>query len=551
MLSVALAIAVVAGVFWLFGRSPLLRGLLSLAALLLYLSMAGLWIGICIELPPLKSAVDVARLPWRWTILLAPPLLLAAAVLHRLRRRKTPARLWSLAGERARLTLPQRALVAAALLALWIVGGGVYAGIRERAADRAWAQSFEPMDALLRRYPKTPASKSALELDRLCAPLGIKMPDHRSQVAESALKTLEWVRWRLSGYLSGQLRKATAELDGPPAELRAFLALHDERIAAIKRHLRSADPVVWALDLESQTIAPFGGHRLLHDVLLLDALEAIRRGRNRAACETLKAVWAHTSSVRSRPDVIDQILAHTFDLNLLRALRWIEEGQDPWEARIRALDHKTSLLRAEQREAWRFSRFARRSEGTLRSLYLGSTLFSSTSFEDVLQSQEQERVWAETPFFRYVQGPLESPFLRLGASSHSGWLSESLTELRGQNLCSFDEQAFAAKRLAALPRYDLVARWQASSFMEWRTVRLAALEAELTLQVLQARARRRASKDATWPSGPTSTPSTVCPGLVWRYDVAEDGTASIAPSKNPFTPAEATLTFRMRPRARP
>jgi hypothetical protein len=76
------------------------------------------------------------------------------------------------------------------------------------------------------------------------------------------------------------------------------------------------------------------------------------------------------------------------------------------------------------------------------------------------------------------------------------------------------------------------------------------VDAELTLQVLQARERRRTSRDATWPSGPTTTSSTVCPGLVWRYEVSEDGTASITASKNPLTPAEASLTFRLRPRAR-
>lgn len=59
---------------------------------------------------------------------------------------------------------------------------------RQQAADRAWAESFESMDALMARYPAAPNSAAAVTLTSLAKGLGLSLlpPDRSAEGASGA-----------------------------------------------------------------------------------------------------------------------------------------------------------------------------------------------------------------------------------------------------------------------------------------------------------------------------------------------------------------------------
>ncbi len=145
------------------------------------------------------------------------------------------------------LRLAGKSLIILALLVVAVVVAvSLWTPQKKRAADRGWAESFEPMETLAARYPGTPNSPAAQELATLSARLGISLdsplregtPRGRTQAARARLRLAEeeTSEFRpLVAFLAAEVGKSDDQtLDAPPPQVADFLSGHRAEVEAIE-----------------------------------------------------------------------------------------------------------------------------------------------------------------------------------------------------------------------------------------------------------------------------------------------------------------------------
>src|SRR5262245_32524964 len=212
-------------------------------------------------------------------------------------------------------------LLAAGLLSIPLAYA--YVRYRERAADRIWAESFEPMDTLVGRYPPTEDSPSVKAVAETCARLGIQLlarelqttrdsPASEQNPSEAAFKLL-------ASHVDAVRAQAENRVDAPPEELQRYLTSHRQDISVVVRQLLSeTQPLTWAANVAagwSAPLPPIQGIGRLHQLLLVTALHESCRGEKRASFEALEASWKLLTAVRRRPELIAQLAAAVMAAN--------------------------------------------------------------------------------------------------------------------------------------------------------------------------------------------------------------------------------------------
>lgn len=396
------------------------------------------------------------------------------------------------------------------LIVLWSVLGRLVAWRFEVHAERAWAQALEPMSVFGKRFPKAPTSEAAIKLNELAGRLGIEMLPPPSGARPNPAPVFT----TLGAWVAGIEKQASDQPQVPPKEVADFLSAHGSDIEAIVAHLRSGGPIAWETDLSRHFSAPVPsliGHRDLQNVLLAWALAAAAKGDAGKAAETLDASWKLSDGVRSRADLISALIAYLTRQKALESLRHLKGMPEAWQRRVVEDDPRALFLRALQAEAYSFA----------RGMKYGG--FSLLRKGDV-----------QTPFTRYVDRPLSAPYFRLCGADYSVRLARVVGELRTLP-CGTDLAALNDKALAAIPRWNFLARIvMPHLFLGWRTAVSTALSAELTRQVLEARALRAAAGGGVWPGEKTTTASATCPGSTWVRERAEDGSLTIALDRVPL-----------------
>lgn len=408
------------------------------------------------------------------------------------------------------------------LIVLWSVLGRLVAWRFEVHAEQAWARALEPMGVFEKRFPKAPTSEAAIELNELAGRLGIEMLPAPS----GAPPKLDPVFNTLGAWAAGIEKQAGDQPQAPPKEVADFLSAHASDIEAIVAHLRGGGPIVWETDLGQHFYAPLPrlySQRDLQSVLLDWALDAGAKDDVGKAAEALDASWKLNQGTRDRVELISVFVAYAVKRREFGTLRNLGGLPEEWQRRVVEDDPRALFLRSLQADAYKFARGMK---------YAGFSLLGKGE--------------VQTPFTRYVDRPLSAPYFRLCGADYSARLARVAGELR-QQPCGTDLAELNDKALAAIPRWNFVARIAMPSLLGWRSAVSTALSAELTQQVLKARALRAAAGGGVWPGEKTTTASATCPGSTWVHERAEDGSLTIALDKVPAEWAEPTPpAFRLR-----
>lgn len=407
------------------------------------------------------------------------------------------------------------------LVTLGLGAGYVLPRYQQRAAARAWAESFEPMETLLARYPKRDISPAAAELARLAQPLGIELVS-RSEPTPQLDAVVRFV--------STQQNKADDGEEEVPPEVIELLGRHGHALETIETLLLTGQRVFWETDVGRLTAAPFPSlleHRNLQSMLLARALEAGRGGDHSKAARALDAAWAASRSLSERPDLISQLVVSTLSTMQNGVLRRLPQVPAQWQGYLASSDERVSMLRSFQMEAW-----------VMSEVFRGIGRGELSEYGDPLPTGDAAPKRGAPSVL--VQRLLVGPYMELCAANFSARLQRAAADLRRHDPCAADR----SESPVTLPRWNMFGRIFAPDFNStWISVGCAEVDRELTRLVLVAKASR---------SAPVSPPasrveSSVCQGLVWDLTPAADGGVTIAARSHPFRDPKRTplLSFRL------
>jgi hypothetical protein len=453
---------------------------------------------------------------------------------------------------------PRRILIVeAAVLAFWVVGGSALASLREHRAEAAWGALAPPGPAA-----PSAAGPQLAALVKRAAALGVSLVAPDSTTA-GAGPSGEGLLAELGPYLDRVLRQADDAVAPAPAELRAWLVVQDAAVRALEPQLAEGGPLEWG-PLGADDALPYAtsGVLKLDGVLVAAALERVRAGDAAGASGALEAAAGLAGSLRDRPETASRLVALALDRRLLGALRLVDPVPPGWERRLDAIEEHTrpgGALPAEMRE---LMARASGSRTTLRGLLLemdvapqlkqwerrpaGRLLLALSGgpvpLEGIAQAVSEERKRIETPFYSYLQGPLEQPYVRLVVADYAMVQAQTAAAVAAGDSCGAQPIAPPARLASWNPLGDAGASLQARLARSRAVLRA---ELELTRLVLRARSLRAQSPSREWPSElPGADVSRACPG---RRFVArtEDGVAEIRLEPQAFGEKEATVAFRM------
>jgi hypothetical protein len=199
----------------------------------------------------------------------------------------------------------------------------------------------------------------------------------------------------------------------------------------------------------------------------------------------MEASWRLQSAVLSRPELISQLIAIAVARFQAGVLRKIDSPAFGWSERLRkGLGGLTGYQAALQNEAW---------------------ILSAEDAGDRISIEEARAAG------RYI---------------------ESLAQT---SVCAWSETDFEAARDAAAA--EIESEEVRYVFLEIRSgnfpdglkrARRAAVDAELTALILDARAERMAVRRPRWPANLRTLQTGVCPEAQWTYEVLRNGTAHFA-----------------------
>jgi hypothetical protein len=282
-----------------------------------------------------------------------------------------------------------------------------------------------------------------------------------------------------------------------------------------------------------------------------------------AGDEYLEGAWRLTGSLRTGPSTSARLNAVFQDRKLLGALRAGGAPSGEWTTRLAGLDDPQGLLGTQAVTTRSLLQDVRGPRTTARGLYLEGNyslallgerqesvpgaLFLRLSGEPVSMSNMSdaaaaERARAGQPFYKWLQGPLERPYLGLCGADYATAMARAYSQTLAK-----------ADRCAPVPESDD----PNVPFAPWNVLgggsldRLAhssaelGAEIELTRIVLRAREQRAKGPDRRWPRELPDLASSACAGRRWTYALDASGRPEVRLEGNPFTEQEATTRYRM------
>jgi len=281
-------------------------------------------------------------------------------------------------------------------------------------------------------------------------------------------------------------RNATdGTLAPPPPELAAFLEWARPGLDSVRARLTAGPPPVWARDLGAgleSKIPNYLGVFLLQRLLLLEAGEQLRAGRETQAGEILEDSWRLNQAMAdNNPSLIVQLMAQMVLSQQQPVLRRFSRAPAAWPPRLRGLDLQSRALLALELEAFMAHR---------------STLL-------------------DRPIPGIESAPTSPTVLRWAIWDYARRFSAIVEDLRRRDVRSLDAEALDRELQAAIPRWQIVARVMLPNFWDtWPRSAHAELEAELTALILEERERLAAGGP---PRSSYRRPSRV-KGLSWIYE---------------------------------
>jgi len=417
-------------------------------------------------------------------------------------------------------TVRRHAAVIVACVVALVVGllvlrglGGLIAERKQNQVLRAWAETLGSFEDLLASRGDREATETALSAEELAAGLGIDLVptrvEGRLRPTDDAQRTYRRVRLPIGDYLERRLQSTDPAVPAPPDEVAAFLADHAAQLIELERLLSAGEPPLWQRRLEEPFATPLPnlrGHVDLQRLLLVDALTRADAGDTPGALDSLEASWQLNAGLRDEPDLAAQGGAVGIARMQLGALRHVERLPALWLDRIREHDFRRSYLSAFRYEGWIWMRL------------------HEPGYHVKPGSQSPGLVHRIAgPYLVYSSADLIERWRLL------------LIRLDGAvALCDADPAAAGIDPEMHVPGWNLVGKLMLSDLSD--TMRRLArydLDLELTVRVLEIRARAR-SGNAQWPETlPGGERSTACPDERWVYRASPGREMSLALSRTP------------------
>jgi len=397
-----------------------------------------------------------------------------------------------------RILLFSLCAVAGLFLIVWLaeIGLRLSAPYYEQEAEQAWATSFEPMDALLARYPPAPHSAAAMTLASLAEPLGLSLLAPVAATASDAdtramLKTI-------GTFLTNQESRTDDSAEALPADIVAWMSLKEAELDAIEGHLLGAEPVQWAVDLGGYAapLPDVAALRSLSGVLLVRAFAAAAQGDWPDADRSLAASWRLDSTMRDRPDILGQSLAIALATQRNSVLRHLPVGGSGLADLPLDHDWQRAMLRAIQVDTLQFTSALRaaRGEGAVFSLF---------------------------------------------SSWRSLRIHDLVRELNQADPCAFDAGGYVRRAKRNVFPWTVEVPGLVRT---WSRAALIAVDDEFTRIVWRTRKAVQGGE-----SLPGTVRSAVCGNLAWVLTTQTTGDVTIAPDRNPFGDRELTFHVRQAP----
>jgi len=358
-------------------------------------------------------------------------------------------------------------IVVAVPLAAWILLSIAAMAMERRAAARPWPDGLGSIDSVPARYPDRAAdTPAALALTRMTMPLGVDLAqrERRFVAAPPARREFGAINAQLRTYIEAQLTRPSEGIDPPPL-LIGYFADHGAQLDAVRTHLLSGAPIAWKTELSRGFDAPIPnllGHMELARLFVADALVKAR-ANDAAAWDDLRAVWLLDAGLRSRPDLISQLIALASSRMVNAAAAKLPLPAPAWLAELSAVDYRKSLSASMQAEAWAWTHLPSRGGG-----------------------------W------------LARPYVRLSGADAAEHLRAGFARMAASSACDVDEAALTDAVVGSIPRWNVLARTAIPNLAGvWQRAARMTPELELTAKVLQLR------------RGETPSPESRCSGGRW------------------------------------
>ena len=360
------------------------------------------------------------------------------------------------------------------------------------------ADTETPVEAALRRYPPTETNSAALDVERLAAPLGIELAP--SDAKDRFHPSGEQIALFEKSYevISTENKAELERFSGPIAPLSKvvseFLDSHKNDLAAVRAGILRGEAPVWAESLDPASPVP--RPRLvqlikLTHVLVCDALAQEREGRTEIALNDLEASWKLAAALPTSPESNSRLAYNALVRLQCGALRRLKCAPRVWRDRIRAFSPMEAML---------------------ESLRLEATLSAD----------------AIPPKRVHFTGP----FSWVRATAVRAYWRKCLEEATPHRLKQLDDVAAALPlcdaELDPRPPWDELSWWNyigdgiGGGLVSLSNVSRVALDAEMTLKILDLRAARD-ENGGRWPKAlPGIERSTNCPRDRWIYNVSSE-----------------------------
>lgn len=380
------------------------------------------------------------------------------------------------------------------------------ATIKSEMVQQRWAATVGTRDTVLARYPAQPANDSALTLTGLTLPIGIDIAPRWDRERERPVHELTVAQRHDVGVYLDHLESTERTLQPPSPALTSFLEQHRGHIDAVHAHLLRHGKPEWEADLSKLFAAPIPnllGHLDLQKLMLADVLARNYAGDRTGALDGLAASWELNRGLRDDPVLISQLIAMAAHRMQLGALRQLRDVPDSWSDRLDEHDFRASFHDALELEGWVWTQI-----DDVESL-AGDGIFQRALFK------------VARPYVSYCLADVSDEYReRLG----------NLAKVDA--LCDADLSALGADLDIPPPRWNVIGAMIVPSLRgAVDRLRRLELDVELTERLLELDAERRAN-DGEWPARRASVElSTVCPDDRWSYTTAEDGSMTIAFSR--------------------
>jgi hypothetical protein len=322
-------------------------------------------------------------------------------------------------------------------------------------------------------------------------------------------------------YLDEQIINPTDQLEPLPKKLQSFLDKNQTTITAIRNLILSSEPLQWQFTPDFWDFdQPIPNHWYLvyvQKILLLDSIAQSAKGNQQIVLDNLEVAWRINQSFQNSPLYYTQLLNLMGIKYQMGVLRKLGDLPTIWQERLSNHDYRQSIFIALEGDA--YARFNYWTNTTPEKIDL---LWETEGIADFLSLAGWDN-WSENSRNNILL------WFGVGATEYELLAYEALKQA---NVCQFQSVEFLKEQ----PINKIEFIYTESLTNLWQKASATMVDAELTQQILQARAIAYAGEELT----NNQVTSTICPGHNWVYE-QQPGKFTIKMQPEPLEWPQKTL----------